>query len=485
MNVSLPDFSKVHILVLGDIMLDRYVWGAVERISSEAPIPVVHVQKRSYRLGGAGNVAANLAGLGCQVSLAGVTGYDQAGDVLEDQLAEQGIGNACIRTQSFNTITKTRIMGGSQQIVRLDDELIEVPEDEFYKDVLDVIYQKMDQVQAVVVSDYGKGVITENIARECIKKAHEKKSPVFIDPKRTDWTIYKEADCLTPNLKEFQKACELCGINILSMDNAARQLIKQYNLYNILVTQGSEGMTLLSDNDSSQNIPSTAREVFDVSGAGDTAIALMAAGVAANLSWQESMELANLGAGEVVAHVGTYALSKADLAKALSREAARNIESSICSIFEAKKLATYWRTLDQRIVFTNGCFDILHPGHISLLRQAKKFKDKLVVGLNTDASVKRIKGNTRPILKEQDRASILSALDCVDLVVYFDQDTPIELIQTLQPDVLVKGSDYSKDAVVGADLVESWGGRVELVDLVADNSTSGIIERIVQNGTYS
>jgi len=476
----IPDFTSTNILVFGDIMLDRYVWGAVERISPEAPIPVVHVRDRTCRLGGAGNVAANLAGIGCKTTVTGIVGKDPSGKNLADLLLAQGIENACVSAPNLPTVTKTRIMGGAQQIVRLDDEQPGMVDASLREKVFKQLQHKIKKINAVVVSDYGKGLLDDTLAKECISLCREHRVPVFVDPKRDDWAAYAGATCITPNLKEFQQACRQLGLSPTPMDLAAQTLVQHYGLDHLLITQGNAGMTLTNKEGTSSSVPSRAREVFDVSGAGDTVIALLAAAFAAGSSMEQAMHLANLGAGEVVGRVGTYALTRADLEQAAALGAKTG--SAACSLPQAQRLVEHWRMLSQKVVFTNGCFDILHPGHVSLLQRAKNLGHRLIVGLNTDASVRRIKGPSRPILAQEDRAALLSALSCVDAVVFFDEDTPLSLLQALRPDILVKGADYTPETVVGAELMPTWGGRVEILDLVEERSTTAIVEKI-RNGS--
>lgn len=476
MNIFLPDFTKARILVLGDIMLDRYVWGTVDRISPEAPIPVVHIQDRTCRLGGAGNVAANLTGIGCQVVLAGILGQDPAGDEICELLASRGIENASVRSSVLPSVTKTRIMGGNQQVVRLDEERCAGINDTLRDNVFNKIEQELKQTDAVIISDYGKGLLTSYFLKKCITLAKAQDVPVFIDPKQDDWSAYAGVICITPNLKEFDRACQLMTIPSDPLKTAARKIMARYQLGHLLITRGSAGMSLYTRSGTSHSLPSQAREVFDVSGAGDTVIALIAAGYAVGCPMEQAMQLANLGAGEVVGRVGTYALTHADLKSAAN--AARESHPGLCDLPGAQSLVEQWRMLGQKIVFTNGCFDILHPGHISLLQRAKTLGDRLVVGLNTDRSINRIKGSLRPILAQEDRAAILSALNCVNLVVMFDEDTPINLLKALRPDILVKGGDYTPETVVGADLMLSWGGQVEVLSLFEDKSTSAIVDKI-------
>jgi len=480
MNAFIPDFSHTRVIVLGDVMLDKYVWGSVSRISPEAPIPVVHVRDRTSRLGGAGNVAANLSGLGCQTILIGILGQDQTGTQLAELIRNQGIENACLVSPCVPTVTKTRIMGGAQQVVRLDDEQPDRVDAALREQGFEKLKERIHQTDTLIVSDYGKGLLDDRLIKKCMALCREHGVSVFVDPKRKDWHPYAGASCVTPNRREFELACKQFPQSPALMDKAALALVEHYHLQHLLVTMGNEGMILWDSHGKKVSIPSKAKEVFDVSGAGDTVIALLAAGHAAGLPMVQAMELANLGAGEVVGRVGTYALSLDDLE--LAALTGKGGSTAACTLTQALNLTTHWRMQGQTIVFTNGCFDILHPGHVSLLRRAKQIGRRLIVGLNTDASIKRIKGPFRPILSQQDRAAIVSALDCVDAVVFFGDDTPIQLIKALRPDVLVKGGDYTPDSVVGAELMPAWGGRVEILELAGENSTTAIVEKIRNGG---
>jgi len=475
---SIPDFSSVRVLVAGDVMLDRYIWGTVDRISPEAPIPVLLVKDRTRRLGGSGNVAANLANLGCETVLAGIVGNDRAGENVASLLSVHGVSDRCIRADTVPTVTKSRIMAGAQQVVRMDDEKPDGIDEKTRAALAGIIAEEIRTAHAMIVSDYGKGVFDQNMAEGCIRRCREAGVPVFVDPKRADWSAYTGATCITPNIREFAAACEHLGRDPKDMETAAAALIGRYNLEALLVTRGADGMILFDKTGRSTAVAAAAREVFDVSGAGDTVIALMAAGAGAGLEMTAAMEMANIGAGEVVGRVGTHALSRGELEQAAARKYGDTGLPAATPPEAAKHMVEHWRMQGKTVVFTNGCFDILHHGHVFLLHRARALGDCLVVGLNTDESIRRIKGPDRPILGQDDRATILAALSSVDLVVCFNEDTPVELIGYLRPDVLVKGSDYTPDKVVGADIVRSWGGRVELVDLVEEKSTTGIVDRI-------
>jgi len=475
---EIPDFSSVRIMVAGDVMLDRYVWGTVDRISPEAPIPVVLVKDRTHRLGGAGNVAANLASLECRTTLAGLLGVDRAGEKIGEMLAARNIRDKSLRHATIPTVSKTRVMGGAQQVVRLDDEQPDLISSKNRDELLAIWSAEIPSTDVVILSDYGKGVLEKYTIRQCIHWCREKETPVFIDPKQADWSVYSGATCITPNIVEFAQACAVTGLDPDALEASAASLAQYYNIGHLLVTRGSAGMALFDKNGQIASVQAMARDVYDVSGAGDTVIALIAAGFAAGLEMANAMEMANIGAGEVVGRVGTYALSRQELTQAAEHRAGGTGLPAACPLDRAKSMVEHWRMLGKNIVFTNGCFDILHHGHVSLLHRARAMGDCLVVGLNTDASIRRIKGPARPILDQKDRAAILAALSSVDLVVYFDEDTPIEIIRQLRPDILAKGADYTQNNVVGGDLVQSWGGRVELLDLMEEKSTTGIVDKI-------
>ncbi len=503
----MPDirsFSEVKILIVGDVMLDSYIWGEVTRISPEAPIPIVTIGKRSECLGGAGNVSANLAGLGCKVTVIGVCGKDVAGSSLERIFDKKKIvSRLCRNVSGYPTITKTRIIAGGQQLIRLDEEKI-ISCNEFLKrEILKKFEQEIGNHDLVIISDYGKGLFkTPGLCRTIIEKCRRIDIPVFVDPKSRNWEIYRQASCITPNYAEFKLVVD--GLNKKGKNkdiDAAIHIRREYKFDWLVITKGAKGIMVIDDNDDIIEIPSVAREVFDVSGAGDTVIATLAAGFAAGLNFQDASGLANTAAGIVVGKVGTQPISLDELVLSswipdhgtvfsdvaidshTSKTHIRTLRGAemhgkIMSRDAALFMIRTWRSSGDKIVFTNGCFDLLHPGHIHLIRQAKSFGDRLIVGINSDASVKRLKGATRPILGQKDRSIILSALASVDMVVIFDEDTPLELIKALQPDVLVKGSDYTPDTVVGRDIVESYGGRVCIVSMLDNYSTTGITEKI-------
>jgi D-beta-D-heptose 7-phosphate kinase/D-beta-D-heptose 1-phosphate adenosyltransferase len=477
-------FESAKVLVIGDVMLDRYIWGDVRRISPEAPVPVVKMRRTTETLGGAGNVANNLAGLGCQVALIGVCGSDPAGASLKETLDRKKITSGLVCVPARPTIAKTRIMAHKQQVLRLDEEQVDPLPADVVEQIGDRVKQALPGCRAVILSDYGKGMFVEEaFTQRVIGICRDNRVPVLVDPKGIGWERYRHATCITPNTAELEA---LVGRPLADDEKrliaAAGQTRARYHLDWLLVTRGEKGMCLMGKESRPILISSQALEVFDVSGAGDTVIATLAAALAVNTPFVQAAETANLAAGVVVGKLGTQPIEKAELAACLRyRDGRRHFPYAAAKMAEpqgAMVRVAEWRAAEDVIVFTNGCFDLLHPGHISLLHQASALGNRLIVGLNTDASVKRLKGAERPILSEQDRGAILSALACVDLVVLFDDDTPLGLIESLQPDILVKGSDYSPDQVVGKAEVESYGGRVELVNLVEGYSTTHLTRKM-------
>lgn len=480
------NLSRVRVLVVGDIMLDRYFWGRVRRISPEAPVPVVKLQRSSDSLGGAGNVAANLAGLECAVAVVALSRRDAEGDTLRRLLNEKRIAHHLIEDGSRRTTAKTRIMAQKQQVLRLDEEDVRAPSREAAEKIRHHVLQELDRCQVVILSDYGKGMYAAgSLSHEVIQLARRHGRPVLVDPKGTDWERYQLATCVTPNLAELET---LVGRGLEADESglidAARKVRVRFGLERLLVTRGAQGMCLVGPDDDVALIPSQAREVFDVSGAGDTVIATLAAALGSGMPFDAAARVANTAAGIVVGKLGTQPILHSELSTAL-----RYSDGPSCFPYSAAKMAAMdgtlakvrqWRASGEKVVFTNGCFDLLHPGHISLLYQARAMGDRLIVGLNTDASVRRLKGPQRPILAEGDRAAMLGALSCVDAVVLFDQDTPLEIISCLRPDILVKGSDYTPEQVVGKDAVESYGGCVKLVDMLQGYSTTGLAEKITR-----
>jgi D-beta-D-heptose 7-phosphate kinase / D-beta-D-heptose 1-phosphate adenosyltransferase len=478
-------FSDAEVLVIGDIMLDRYLWGKVGRISPEAPVPVVKIERTSETLGGAGNVALNLASLGCRATIVGLCGHDDTARSLRQLLAQKGIADRLVLDEMRPTITKTRIMAQKQQMLRLDEEETRALDRATAEKVRTAVGDALVTCRAVILSDYGKGLFaSEAFVQEIIQAARALGKPVLVDPKGADWTRYRGADGVTPNIAELEavtrSSLEESEERLIA---SAREIRSRFDLQWLLVTRGPLGMCLIDTAAETVLIPAQAREVYDVSGAGDTVIATLAAGLAAGLPLAEAARTANMAAGIVVGKLGTQPILRSELSTALKFNGLqRNFPFSaakMTAMDAALAKVREWKTSGARVVFTNGCFDLLHPGHISLLYQSRALGDRLVVGLNTDASIRRLKGSGRPILSEQDRAAMLSALECVDLVVHFDEDTPLNLIEAVRPDILVKGSDYTPDQVVGRQIVESYGGCVKLVDLIQGYSTTQLTQKVI------
>jgi D-beta-D-heptose 7-phosphate kinase/D-beta-D-heptose 1-phosphate adenosyltransferase len=483
------NFERSKILVVGDVMLDRYLWGDVKRISPEAPVPVFHIKRRSMVPGGAGSVVLNIIGLGASVTLLGVIGRDENGSTLKRLLADQRIRSILLEDKNRPTITKTRILSKGQQLLRIDDENTIVL-DEFLKaELIENAAKEIPKCAAIIFSDYGKGIFdTQGLTETLIDVANGVDVPVIVDPKGKNWKRYSGASCLTPNTDEFEHAVGVPLGDDTALVDAMKTVRSKYRLSNLLVTRGPLGMCLIGEDEEPRFVPSIAREVYDVSGAGDTVIATMAVGIASGQSYLNAARLANVAAGVVVGKLGTQPINALELKAAVGMNGERirgSINQKTHSLAAATVQVQAWKALDQQIVFTNGCFDLLHPGHIHLLNAAKRCGDRLIVGLNSDESVRRLKGAKRPILSETDRAAILGALDCVDLVIIFEEDTPIELIESLEPDVLVKGSDYRPESVVGKKCVESYGGKVHLVPVVEGYSTTRLAERVLEkNGDH-
>ena len=476
----LKQFPDLKILVVGDLVLDEYLWGRTERISPEAPVQVVDVLRQELRLGGAGNAAHNLAAVGCRVEIASVLGDDADGREIQALLSGMNIGTEGIFiTSQRATSRKTRILASNQQMLRIDRESRETIRPREEEQLIHFISERANGCQAILVSDYRKGVLTDALLARIFAIGHESGVPVLVDPKGDDFSRYRGATLLTPNRKEASAATGIPLEEGDSLLRAGRQLRKTLDLEALVLTRSEEGMTLFHGDDQEDHLPTEAKEVFDVSGAGDTVLAFLGIGLAGGWSLTAAARLANLAAGVVVGKVGTSTVSAAELLAA----AARRADEGDRKIPDRQLLGTILaeeRRRGQRIVFTNGCFDLLHVGHVRYLQQARQLGDLLVLGLNSDASVRRLKGPQRPLIGEEERAHILSALHCVDYVVLFDEDTPLELIRALRPQVLVKGGDYTPDEVVGRELVEGWGGRVEIIPFEAGHSTTGLVEKILR-----
>lgn len=474
----LGGFATRKVLVVGDLMLDRFLWGQVERISPEAPVPVVTLERETHSAGGAANVARNLVGLGLHVFLVGVTGNDPSRDLLlEDLQKDNLVTDGVLVARDRGTTVKTRVLGNHQQIIRIDEERTTplAKSDEDF--LLAAALERLAHADALLLSDYAKGALTEHLCRALIESARALDLPILVDPKGKDFGRYAGATLITPNRRELALATGVDAQDLDALLAAGSAMRETLDLGFLVLTLGEQGL-LLIEPDGNHQIPAIAQEVFDVSGAGDTVIATFAAGLAAGLGHVDTAHLANLAAGTVVGKLGTVAITAKELLAAISGEAALEQAAKIREPTAAEAQVRRWQADGERVVFTNGCFDLLHVGHVTYLERARRYGHRLVVGLNTDASVRRLKGPERPLIGQDDRARVLAALASVDAVVLFDQDTPLALIEQLRPDVLAKGADYREEQVVGAGQVKSWGGRVVLVPLVGDLSTTGIIERM-------
>jgi D-beta-D-heptose 7-phosphate kinase/D-beta-D-heptose 1-phosphate adenosyltransferase len=469
-----------HVLCVGDVMLDRFVYGDVDRISPEAPIPVLRVRREEAMLGGAGNVVRNLVALGSQPHFLAVVGDDPAGREVSRLVGDhRTVDPRMVVEPERQTTIKTRFIGGTQQLLRADHETQSGLSANARDQLLSEARELIQEVAVVVLSDYGKGVLGNGMTQAVIAAARAAGKPTIVDPKGTDYTVYRGATLVTPNRKELHEATGRPVGTDEEVVIAARQLIELCGIEQVLATRSQDGMSLVSATEA-VHLKAEAREVFDVSGAGDTVVATLAAALTAGASLAEASRLANIAAGIVVGKVGTAVAYADDLIAALHHSEVAAAENKFASRHAALEQVARWRHLGKKIGFTNGCFDLLHPGHVSLLDQAKSQCDRLVVGLNSDASVKRLKGETRPVQTETSRATVLASLAAVDLVVIFEEDTPLELIKALKPDVLVKGADYRVDQVVGGDFVISSGGRVFLADLQIGHSTTATIARMAK-----
>ena len=472
-------FGRRPILVIGDLILDGYYWGEVSRISPEAPVPIVHLQKTSWTAGGAANVAMNLAGLGLLVSLAGIVGKDRDGERLLGLLAAEKVdtGPVLIAGQ-WQTIVKTRIIARNQQLLRLDQEgPLQIEPDEFAPWWINLQTALFARPSAIVLSDYNKGLLTAELCRQIISEAQRLAIPVLVDPKGKDFSKYAGATLISPNRAEMAAAANVSPWDLDRLLDAAAQMSEALAIPHFLVTLSEQGIAHIHQG-KHQHYPALAQEICDVAGAGDTVIALAAAGMVGGLDWPLSIYLANLAAGLAVSRVGVHPVCRQELLGALSREHSLGQADKVCTDQQLMARIAAWRNGGERIVFTNGCFDLLHAGHVTFLEQARALGDRLIVGLNTDRSVRAIKGPARPVIGEDDRARVLAALATVDGVVLFDQATPIDLIHLISPDILVKGADYTEEQVVGADFVKAAGGQVALIPLLAGRSSSQIIHNL-------
>ena len=475
MKLEMPPFQHAKLLVIGDVMLDRYWHGSASRVSPEAPVPVVQVANREDRPGGAGNVALNIAALGSAVRLVGVVGDDETGLELLSRLKAAGVYCDFLQSEEKPTITKLRIISQHQQLIRLDFEKAFEASDII--GLQDKAKSLVDDSQVMVLSDYGKGALQDII--DLIDLGRSRNIPIIVDPKGADFTKYRGATLITPNLTEFE-AVVGGSDNEDEFVNKGLRLVRELNLEAILITRGEHGMTLIRPDSPELHLPARAQEVFDVTGAGDTVISVLAASMAAGDGFADATALANLAAGLVVGKLGTAAISGPELRRAMLAD--QNSGRGVMTAEQLQIVVQDSKAHGEKIIFTNGCFDIIHAGHVGYLAEAKRLGDRLVVAINDDDSAHRLKGEGRPINPVERRMAVLAGLEAVDWVVSFSEDTPEPLLESLQPEVLVKGGDYTMDQVVGAGYVKSYGGVVRVLEFLDNCSTSAIMEKIKEVG---
>ena len=471
MYKQLPDFSKTSILVVGDVMLDRYWDGPTRRISPEAPVPIVRVEASEERPGGAGNVVRSIAALGGDCALVGILGDDESGKRVEELLISDKVLLKCIHDQAGETVAKLRVLSRNQQLIRLDFE------SHFSAQSISSLTENacnmLEEYDVLVLSDYQKGAL--NNVKQIISAARAINIPVFVDPKGDDFKKYKGVTAITPNHSEFIAVVGDCNTENAFAEKGMN-LLNELNLEALIITRSEKGVTLIKKTGEIENYSARAKEVFDVTGAGDTFISVVATSYAAGSSFEEAVSFANAAASVVVGKLGAAIVSRAEIENELYRSA--QFDYKILDKQELLNKVFGLRDEGKKIVMTNGCFDILHPGHIEYLSKARELGDVLVVAVNTDESINRLKGNSRPINKLNDRLTMLSSLQSIDWLIAFDQDTPADLISSVLPDILVKGGDYKIDEVVGGDAVRANGGEVKIVDYIQSYSTSELISKI-------
>jgi len=469
------------VLCVGDLMLDEFVYGEVSRISPEAPAPVIAVQRSETNIGGAGNVARNIAALGARCLFVGLVGDDAAGgEVRAALMREANIESLLVTDATRPTTRKVRFVSEhfSTHMLRADWERAAPAAPEVEQRLIDTILPQLDRADIVLLSDYAKGVLTARVIRNVIDAARKRGKRVIVDPKSANFAIYRGATLLTPNRKEFSEATRSRAESDQEIATAAQDAMQLADCEAILVTQSERGMTLVLRDGESVHVPAFPVKVRDVSGAGDTVAAVLAAVLATGAAWEDALRMASAAAAVAVGKQGTASVTAAELRRKILPHATRAAEEKIVATDdELKARIAHWREEGLRVGFTNGCFDILHPGHVKVLTAARAACDRLVVGLNSDASVNRLKGESRPVQDERARAEVLAALEAVDLVAIFAEDTPIRLIEQVRPSVLVKGGDYTREQVVGHEIVEAGGGQVILIDVLKGFSTTALVDR--------
>ena len=472
--------NKTNILIVGDVMLDRYLYGNTSRVSPEAPVPIVHLKKTDYKPGGAANVALNVTALGVSSTVVGLVGKDEAAALLRSSLLNAGIKDGLIELDDAVTISKSRVISRHQQLIRLDEE------DGFssfdHSKLMEMVERQLPDAAIMVLSDYNKGTISP-ILQPLIQLAKKHQVPVLVDPKSTDFSKYAGATLLTPNMSEFEAAAGECLDEDDLLAKASR-LIDQCDLQAMLITRSEKGMTLVHDANTVMHLPAQVRDVFDVTGAGDTVIAVLATMLAQGNDLEAAAHAANVAAGIVVGKLGAASVSYDELSYAMKKSTGDvHTESSVVSKAQLLGVVSDAKARGERIIMTNGCFDILHAGHVRYLQQARNMGDKLIVAVNSDDSVKRLKGEARPVNTLANRMQLLAALEMVDWVVPFTEDTPERLICEVLPDKLVKGGDYKPSDIAGYDCVTTAGGEVVVLDYHEGLSTSKTIQEIIENST--
>ncbi|CAI2717162.1 D-glycero-beta-D-manno-heptose-7-phosphate kinase [Nitrospina watsonii] len=473
--------KRLKILVVGDLILDEYIWGSVSRISPEAPVPILESKSENLALGGAANVANNLVALGCDVYLVGGIGKDEKGDKLLGLIQNRSIHtDGVFRFVHRPTTSKIRVIAHNQQVLRIDKEDNRPIMDETEKKIIAYINDTLPQMDGVICSDYNKGILTDKVTHTLMHRAKNAKKYVVVDPKGTDFHKYKGCSVITPNQLEVERVAPIKIACQEDLDRAAEYLLSLAKAEAILVTRGQEGMILYPKKDKSVAIPTVAREVFDVTGAGDTVISVFGMSLFSGFTFEEAARLSNMAAGIVVGKIGTAVVTLNELNQFLQEDLLRT-SPTILEVEEAKKIVSLAKSIGKKVVFTNGCYDLIHGGHIEFIQQSRRMGDILILGLNSDESVRSIKGPSRPIKTQQERANILSALQDVDYIVIFNEETPENLIRELRPDILVKGDDYKIEQVVGREIVEGYGGKVALVPIVKGLSTTNTLDQILQH----
>ena len=473
----MKDIEKI--LCVGDLILDHYVHGDIDRISPEAPIPILKANDNNYYiLGGCGNVARNICSANNKCHLISIVGNDDDGSKLKEIIKKvKNLTSNLIVDSSRCTTKKTRYVCENQQILRVDKESENSISTALETEIFKLLKKKINDCNVIVLSDYNKGILTKNLIKKIIKISQAHKKILIVDPKKKDFSVYAGATFITPNLKELKRATNTLGISTKSNEDTvvfklSKQIINKFNFKAVITTRSSNGISVLTDTGSFFHLPSEAKEVFDVSGAGDTVLAYLSSSISKGESLKSSIKISNLAAGLAVAKFGTsiVAMDEIDKIKQIKNNKAATYQdiSKILKGYDGDKI----------IGFTNGCFDLLHSGHVSYLKSAKQKCDVLILGLNSDKSIKKLKGNNRPIVEQKDRFEILSSFPFVDKIIVFDEMTPIKLIKKIKPNIIFKGKDYKKKDVVGFHESKKWHGRVELIDFIENKSTTNIIERI-------